>query len=198
MFENAENILRFYEEDIVLHVVKQEVKDKRVYKLLQRGEDEDGGGPADMARIAKSSYLGKNPFGDRQNVEHVEGLEPEQLALLKSLQDRCHTYARVYCEKILNKELQANVAEMEARHAKERTAGVRTRPERIPWAAYRACILMALPKSTHASTNAPSLLLAAACTSPVLKKKSWPPIHTRLLVTALGQASFPLQLGSPS
>ena len=30
MFENAESILRFYEEDIVLHVVKQEVKDKRI------------------------------------------------------------------------------------------------------------------------------------------------------------------------
>ena len=40
LFENAESILRFYEEDIVLHVVKQEVKDKRVYKLLQRDEDE--------------------------------------------------------------------------------------------------------------------------------------------------------------
>ena len=38
LYENAESILRFYEEDIVLHVVKQEVKDKRVYKLLQRGE----------------------------------------------------------------------------------------------------------------------------------------------------------------
>ena len=46
LFENAESILRFYEEDIVSHVVKQEVKDKRVYKLLQRGED-DGSEPAD-------------------------------------------------------------------------------------------------------------------------------------------------------
>ena len=40
LFENAESILRFYEEDIILHVIKQEVKDKRVYKLLQRGEDQ--------------------------------------------------------------------------------------------------------------------------------------------------------------
>ena len=29
LYENAESILRFHEEDIVLHVVKQEVKDKR-------------------------------------------------------------------------------------------------------------------------------------------------------------------------
>ena len=31
LYENAEGILRFFEEDIVLHVVNQEVKDNRVY-----------------------------------------------------------------------------------------------------------------------------------------------------------------------
>ena len=82
LFENAESILRFFEEDIVLHVVKQEVKDKRVYKLLQRGE-EDTGEPADMARVARSSYLGKDPFGDTPG--DATGLEPEQSALLRSL-----------------------------------------------------------------------------------------------------------------
>ena len=35
LFENAESILRFYEEDIVLYVVRHEVKDKCVYKILQ-------------------------------------------------------------------------------------------------------------------------------------------------------------------
>ena len=33
LFENAESILRFYEEDTILHVVKQEVKDKRVHEV---------------------------------------------------------------------------------------------------------------------------------------------------------------------
>ena len=145
LYENAESILRFYEEDIVLHVVKQEVKDKRVYKLLQRGED-DTTEPADMARIAKSSYLGKDPFGDKPLEK--DGLEPEQLSLLRSLQDRVHTYARVHCTRILNKELRANVAEMEARHAKLIAEGERDKNKRIPWAAYKACMLMALPKST--------------------------------------------------
>ena len=115
LYENASSILRFYDEDIILHVVKQEVKDNRVYKLLQRGEDNDASGTADMVRIARSSYLGKNPFGDAGD-DGTEGLEPEQVTLLKSLQDRCHTYARVLCERILNFELQqTNVAEMEAR-----------------------------------------------------------------------------------
>ena len=35
LYENAESILQFYEKDIVMHVVKQEVKDKRVYELLR-------------------------------------------------------------------------------------------------------------------------------------------------------------------
>ena len=76
LFENTENILHFYEEDIVLHVVRQEVKDKRVYKLLQRGEDDEEG-PADMAHIDRSSYLGKDPFGDSNNISDTDGLEPE-------------------------------------------------------------------------------------------------------------------------
>ena len=147
LFENAESILRFYEEDIVLHVVKQEVKDKRVYELLQRGEN-DTGGLADMSRIARSSYLGQDPFGDDGDTKNVAGLKPEQLALLRNLQDRCHTYARVHCVRILSKELKANVAEMEARHVKELGTGSSTLPKRIPWRCYKACILMALPKST--------------------------------------------------
>ena len=145
LFENAESILRFYEEDIVLHVVKQEVKDKRVYKLLQRGEDDDSE-PADIARVARSSYLGNNPFGDK--VGATKGLDPEQLSLLRSLQDRCRTYARVHCTRILNKELRANIAEMEARHAKNIAKGAKANKKRMPWACYKACILMALPKAT--------------------------------------------------
>ena len=82
LFENAESILRFYEEDIVLHVVKQEVKDKRVYELLQRGEDDE---LASMSRIARSSYLGEDPFGDKGGTK---GLKPEQLALLVMMRMR--------------------------------------------------------------------------------------------------------------
>ena len=67
-----------------------------------------------MARITCSSYLGKNPFGDANDTEDVASLESEQVALLRNLQDRCHTYARVHCNRILNKELKANVTEMEA------------------------------------------------------------------------------------
>ena len=65
------------------------------------------------------------------------------MSLLRSLQDRCHTYARVYWTRILSKEIKANIAEMEVKHAKGHNKG-----KRIPWACYKACMLMALPKST--------------------------------------------------
>ena len=64
MLESAKSIFTLYENDIVEHVIKQEVKDKRVQMLLQRGEGV-AGAPVDLARIAKSSYLGKDPFGDK-------------------------------------------------------------------------------------------------------------------------------------
>ena len=121
-----------------------DVYKRQVYKLLQRGE-EDESEPADIARIARSSYLGRDRFGDKPGTG--EGLEPEQLALLRSLQDRCLTYARVHCTRILSKELRANIAEMEARHAKDLAKGA-SKKKRIPWACYKACILMALPKCT--------------------------------------------------
>ncbi len=68
--------------------------------------------------------------------------------LLRNLQDRCHTYARVHCTHILSKELRANIAEMEVRHSKQVTLPEGGRKKRIPWAAYKACMLMTLPKST--------------------------------------------------
>ena len=85
-------------------MVRHEVKDKCVYKLLQCVEA-DTSGSADMSRIARSSYLGKDSFGDDGNEKNAAGLEPEQLALLRNLQDRCHTHASVHYTRTLIKEL---------------------------------------------------------------------------------------------
>ena len=105
MYERAKGIFRLYENDIVEHVIKQEVKDKRVQMLLQRGEDM-AGAPVDLARIAKSSYLGQDPFGDKPPDET---LTAEQKALLRTLQDRCYTYARVHITRILSADMLAKV-----------------------------------------------------------------------------------------
>ena len=76
-----------------------------------------------MARVTRSSYLGKNPFGDKPGQD--EGLEPEHISLLHSLQDHYHTYVRVYYTRILSKELRANLVEMEVRHKKDRAAAIK-------------------------------------------------------------------------
>ena len=83
LFENAEIMLWFYEDDIVLHVIRHEVKNKCVYELLQHGED-DTSGPTDMShtRSTRSSYLGKDPFDDEISTTD---LEPEQSVLLHNL-----------------------------------------------------------------------------------------------------------------
>lgn len=105
MYESAKGIFRLYESDIVEHVIRQEVKDKRVQILLQRGENL-AGAPVDLSRIAKSSYLGKDPFGDKPLDDT---LEAEQKALLRTLQDRCYAYARVHITRILSTEMLAKV-----------------------------------------------------------------------------------------
>ena len=87
-----------------------------------------------MARIARSSYLGKDPFGDVSDAGSVSALEPEQMALLRNLQDRCHTCARVHCNRILNKEIKVNVVEMEDHFTKEAEGD----KVHMPWRCHRA------------------------------------------------------------
>ena len=69
------------------HVIKQEDKDRRVQLLLQRGEGVVGAS-TDLARVSKSSYLGRDPFGDKPPDAE---LTAEQKALLRALQNRCYT-----------------------------------------------------------------------------------------------------------
>ena len=49
LLDNTESILHFYEEDIVLHVVRQEVNDKR-----DRGEDDVEGPDTYSALIVRT------------------------------------------------------------------------------------------------------------------------------------------------
>ena len=67
--ENALLILKFYELDIIEHVISQQVDSKALKTLLVRNEDREKIAPAKYrqevsARVARSSHLGDNPFGD--------------------------------------------------------------------------------------------------------------------------------------
>ena len=173
--ENAEAVLTFYENDILEHVVGQEANSKQLRKLLARDAVAEKIDPAEFkaqigAKLAKSSYLGKDPFGDKPLPEELyedaedssseegtpsetEGEEaPAKLLssegdLLRTIQDKAHRYARVHLRRIVGEEIWARVA------AKEQEIGLH--PEklsahngRLPWKEYRAMVLEDLRKAT--------------------------------------------------
>jgi len=116
--------------------------------LLQRGENL-AGAPVDLSRISKSSYLGKDPFGDKPLDDT---LEAEQKALLRTLQDRCYAYARVHITRILSTEMLAKVHALEdlfKRASRDPMSGhARSAKIKVPWESYKRCILMTLPRNS--------------------------------------------------
>ena len=158
--ENAEAVLTFYENDILEHVVGQEANSKQLRKLLARDAVTEKIDPAEFkaqigAKLAKSSYLGKDLFGDKPLPEELyedaedsssgegtpseaEGEEaPAKLLssegdLLRTIQDKAHRYARVHLRRIVGEEIWARVA------AKEQEIGLHpeklsARNGRLPW-----------------------------------------------------------------
>ena len=153
----------------------QEANSKQLRKLLARDAVAEKIDPAEFkaqigAKLAKSSYLGKDPFGDKPLPEELyedaedssseegtpsetEGEEaPAKLLssegdLLRTIQDKPHRYARVNLRRIVGEEIWARVA------AKEQEIGLH--PEklsahngRLPWKEYRAMVLEDLRKAT--------------------------------------------------
>ena len=67
---NAEMLLRLFEQDVVKHVARTQADTKIMKALLCRGKEEELRDPAKYrevagARIDRSSYLGRDPFGDQ-------------------------------------------------------------------------------------------------------------------------------------
>ena len=61
--ENAESILRFYESDVIEHVLEMQMQNKAVRSLIMRDHATEKKNPKDYAnaasKLAKSSYLGR-------------------------------------------------------------------------------------------------------------------------------------------
>ena len=67
---NAEMLLRLFEQDVVMHVARTQADTKNMKALLCRDKAEELRDPAKYrevagARLARSSYLGRDPFGDQ-------------------------------------------------------------------------------------------------------------------------------------
>ena len=115
--ENADLIFRFFEAYICEHVVAAQLKDKQVRKLLERDQvaaPAGAGGKDNLLRaFAKSSFLGRDPFGDK---EPPAGMNARHKAVLKDVQDAIYTYARVHAKRVCSTEVWERVREVERAH----------------------------------------------------------------------------------
>ena len=160
--ENTLIILKFYEQDIIEHVLSQQVHSKALKTLLVRNGDRETKDPAKYkqsvsARLARSSHLGNNPFGDEKlgdsmyeeiyaedagsEDEPDEVVLSDQGSLLKTIQDMCHRYARVHMSRILSEDIQERVKAMELDDSATPTNLDTYHNRRRPWSAYRTLVL---------------------------------------------------------
>ena len=158
--ENAESILRFYENDIVEHVLQMQLQSKTVRALIMRDHQAEEKDPTlyakdSASKLAKSSYVGLDPFGDKK----IDGTLFDEIyddpadastmrlelsakgSLLKSIQDTCHRYARVHLKRILSKDIRARVEDMEREDVKDTTRLDGYHNKRRSWEAYRKKVL---------------------------------------------------------
>ena len=205
--------MKFYEKDIIEYVASQQIKsNKTVKRLIMRDHAKEKEDPNRYAReagakLASSSFLGRNPFGDlpmdpalmydeeessdASEATEKEPREKERLAragaagdvaaegsaaegaetervtgegtsdvatrekllttegsLLKTIQDRCHMYARVHLPRILSKSLAEKISIMEMEDRADPTPLQIYRNKRRPWQHFRNLILEDLPKAS--------------------------------------------------
>ena len=158
--ENAESILRFYESDVVEHVLEMQMHNKAVRSLVMRDHEEEQKNPKDYVneaarKLAKSSYLGSDPFGDKKLDDTLfdefvdDPLDPSTKryelsakgSLLKSIQDMCHRYARVHLQRVLSKNIKERVRDMERKDAATPSRLNNFHNKRRSWSTYREKVI---------------------------------------------------------
>ena len=118
---NAKGILRLYENDITQHVIKQQLRGEQLSSLIRRqGAYRDEGADSELrataGKLAKSSFLGQDPTGERPIPDSLwedEDELSEKGALLKDVQDTVWNYLRVHLTRILSKDVLARVQAQE-------------------------------------------------------------------------------------
>ena len=158
---NAEIVLDIFQEMVLKHVLNMQIKD-RTYGRIIRGnpsaESESGDSPSTVRLagiVAKSSLLGKDPWGDealptKPSEEEDEETEKsrdapmytEVQALLKSVQDTTWQYLTIHVKRILHEEILMSVIDREmAYKADQDKIRSQTPRKRMPWKVYRELIL---------------------------------------------------------
>ena len=152
---NAIEVLDWFEHVVLEHVLKKQVSDKTLRKLMQRSTELESHNPT-MAKLryaggnlASSCLIGQDPFGDKPMAESDSDPKNREVQLLlQSIQEQALTYARVHLPSLLDEELSASVRELEHRYRMKASLRRDAPRGETPWAAYRKTVLKHLPKQT--------------------------------------------------
>ena len=155
--ENAELIIGLYEDMCLQHIIGMQIQDKTLGKIIRGNQAIELANPSDHGlqepgkRIARSSLLGQDPWGDEKVPD-----DPEQIAgvttytrmqtLLKRIQDDNYLYLTTHVKRLLHKDIYLNVKNEEVRYELN-TNNVRTnsKRDRMPWKRYKDVVFELLP-----------------------------------------------------
>jgi len=167
--ENAKVVLQVYEDICIQHVLDHQIADKTLRKLTQRNPAIEKSHPekaktlAPKSRIAKSSLIGEDPYGDKSipslgggdkgDGDQAEGdggeLVSEVQLLLMEIQDKNYMYLTTHVQRLLTPALYVRVKAEEMKYENDdqdvRTLSARNR---MPWSRYKELVLQLLPKNT--------------------------------------------------
>ena len=156
--ENAEVVLKVFEDMCLEHVVGQEIADKLLRKLTQHNPTLPGSTASTTTshgNISKSSLLGKDPWGDevipdKKQDEDGKDIEYTDLQLLLfKIQNKTHSYLTAHLSRIVHPAIMVKVKEMEMKY-EENVDDLRTDSprNRMPWSKYKTLVLQYLPKGS--------------------------------------------------
>ena len=160
LVENAELIISMFEDMCLEHVINMQIKDKMLSKLMRGNRTVEAANPDEHVidepgkRIAKSSFLDQDPWGDEEIPEDPEADEEDgtytQLQmLLKRIQDDNYMYLTTHIRRILHKDVYLNVRNEEVKYElNESNIRSNTNRNRMPWSHYKDVIYELLPEQT--------------------------------------------------
>ena len=171
--ENAKVVLKVYEGICTQHVLENQIQDRALRKILRRDPNLELKDPdnakvlAPKSRIAKSSLLGQDPYGDKP-LPHINAGEAKTSdkeededtgageddsgkysnaeLLLVEIQDKNYAYLTTHLRRILAAPLYVRVKTEEIKYASNE-GGIRdqTARKRMPWSEYKRIVLELLP-----------------------------------------------------
>ena len=157
LVENAQLVIGLYEDICLRHVIDMQIQDKTLSKLMRPNRVIESSNPDEHGldepgkRVARSSLLGQDPWGDKEVPDDPDAGEDDETytrmqTLLKRIQDDNYMYLTTHFRRILHRDIYLNVKNEEVAYEAD-TNGVRssTPRNRMPWTHYKEVVVELLP-----------------------------------------------------